>query len=69
MTYYIPTKIHFGNGSLSELERVVKEYNPKNIFLVTGKNFAKKTGLRDKMLNYLKGYEVFVYDNVNPVPK
>ena len=45
MTYYVPTKIHFGNRSLDELGEVVKDYNPKNIFLITGKNFAKKTGL------------------------
>ena len=69
MIYYIPTKIHFGNGSLSQLESVVKEYNPKNIFLVTGRNFVKKTGLQNRILQDLRDYEVFVYDRVNPIPK
>src|SRR3989344_3796956 len=69
MIYYVPTKIHFGNGSLNELESVVKECNPKNIFLITGKNFAKKTRLQDKILQDLRNYDIFVYDKVNPIPK
>ncbi len=69
MTYYVPTKIHFGNSSLNELENIVKNYNPERIFLITGKNFVKKTSLQDRVLNMLRNYKIFIYEKVNPVPR
>jgi len=65
----MPTKIHFGNKSFEKLESIVKEYDLASIFLITGKNFTKKTKLYERTLNLLKNYNVFVYDRVNPVPK
>ena len=69
MIYYVPTKIFFGDKSLNELEGLVKEHSPKRIFLITGKNFVKKSGLQDKILNLLSNHKVFIYNKVNPTPK
>ena len=70
MIYYVPTKIHFGNESfLDNLNSIVKSYNPKKIFLITGRNFVKRTGLLDIILKSLNSYEILTYDNVNPSPK
>ena len=70
MTYYIPTKIHFGEGKvLNELESIVKSYNLKNIFLVSGRSFVRKTGLLDKILEKLNNYNIITYDKVSPSPK
>jgi alcohol dehydrogenase len=67
--YHIPTKIHFGNKALNELEEIVNKKNPHQILLITGKNFVKKSGLQDRVLDLLKNFHVIVYDKVNPVPK
>ena len=69
MIYYIPTKIYFENKSLNYLKEIVKNYNPRNIFLISGKNFIKNSGILDKILNDLKEYKVLVYNKINPVPK
>src|SRR3989344_9008123 len=70
MIYYVPTKIHFGNENfLDNLDSIPKSYNPKKIFLITGRNFVKKTGLLDIILKNLNNYEVLTYDDVNPSPK
>ncbi|MEK6932727.1 MAG: iron-containing alcohol dehydrogenase [Nanoarchaeota archaeon] len=69
MIYYVPTKIYFGNGSLNKLNEIVSEINPKNIFLMTGKNSLKKTDSYDLLLNSLKDYRLTLYDEVSPNPK
>ncbi len=69
MKYYMPTEIYFGNGNLNKTQEIVKENNPENILLITGKNFAKKAGLQEKLSSNLKDYQVNIYDKVNPIPK
>ena len=70
MIYYVPTKIYLSKGEvLNNLKTIIKDYNPEKIFLITGKNFAKQTGLLDKVLNELYNYNVLTYNNVNPSPQ
>ena len=70
MIYYVPTKIHFGNEDfIDNLNSIVKSYLPKKIFLITGRNFVKRTGLSDIILKTLNNYEVLTYNSVNPSPQ
>jgi alcohol dehydrogenase class IV len=66
--FYMPTRIRFGWGRLKEIRQVVEELNGKRIFLVTGKRFAKTSGVLDKLSEYLKGLilEVFAEVEENP---
>jgi alcohol dehydrogenase class IV len=65
---YMPTRIRFGWGSFHEIRQVVDELKGKRIFLVTGRNFAKKYGLLDKLSNYLKGLNLVVFAEVEENP-
>ncbi len=59
-----PQKIIFGLRKLNELKNI---YIPgKRGLLITGKNFALKTGLIDKILNLLNDKNIFVFDDVEP---
>ncbi len=66
--FYMPTRIRFGWGRFKEIREVVDELKGKRIFLVTGKQFVKATGVLDKLSNYLKGLviEVFAEAEENP---
>jgi alcohol dehydrogenase class IV len=66
--FYMPTRIRFGWGSFHEIRQVVDELKGKRIFLVTGRNFAKKYGLLDKLSNYLKGLNLVVFAEVEENP-
>ena len=46
--FYMPTQIRFGWGRFKEIRQVVDELNGKRVFLVTGKQFAKKHGMLGK---------------------
>ena len=66
--FYMPTRIRFGWGRFREIRQVVDELNGKRIFLVTGKQFAKKYGMLDKLSDYLKelALEIFAEIEENP---
>jgi len=66
--FYMPTRIRFGWGRFQEIHQVVDELKGKRIFLVTGKKFAKTSGVLDKLSEYLKGLilEVFAEVEENP---
>ena len=66
--FYMPTRIRFGWGRFKEIPQVVEELNGKRILLVTGKRFAKTSGVLDKLSEYLKGFilEVFAEVEENP---
>ncbi len=59
-----PEKIIFGNGKLNELKNI--SIYGKNGLLITGKNFALKTGLIDRIINLLNDKNIFVFNNVEP---
>lgn len=59
-----PRKIIFGNGKIYELKNIDIPY--KKGMLVTGKNFAKKTGLIEKIKSLLPDKELIIFSNVEP---
>jgi len=69
-SYYIPTRIIFGCGKLSELKTT--PYLPgKKALVVIGESGAmKKHGYLDRVIKYLKenGVESVVYDKIKPNP-
>ncbi len=66
--FYMPGRVISGPGVLSELDRVADL--GKNPFLVTGKNFARRTGLLDAARKILTqaGTKPVVFDKVEPEP-
>jgi len=66
--FYMPTRIRFGWGSFQEIRQIVDELKGKRIFLVTGRNFAKKYSLLDKLSNYLKGLTLVVFAEIEENP-
>jgi len=69
-SYYMPTRIIFGCGKLSELKTT--PYLPgKKALVVIGESGAmKKYGYLDRVIKYLKdnGVESVVYDKIKPNP-
>jgi alcohol dehydrogenase YqhD (iron-dependent ADH family) len=67
--YCNPTTLHFGKNSLDGLNAVLRNYG-KKILLVYGKGSIKKTGLYDRVTDYLKELhaEVFEYEGIRPNP-
>lgn len=70
ITFYLPTKLIFGSGSVAELGAEAKKLG-KRAMLVTGLQSARKTGLLAKVTRDLEnnGLEVFVFDKVMPNPR
>lgn len=70
ITFYLPTKLILGSGSVAELGAEAKKLG-KRAMLVTGLQSARKTGLLAKVTRDLKnnGLEVFVFDKVMPNPR
>lgn len=68
-TLQIPTRIHFGKGTISKLEEL-KDYG-KKVLLVYGGGSIKKNGIYDKALSILKnvGLEVLELSGVEPNPR
>jgi alcohol dehydrogenase len=66
--FYMPTRIRFGWGRFQEIRQIVDELKGKRIFLVTGKNLAKKYGVLDKLSDYMKGLTLVVFAEVEENP-
>jgi len=66
--FYMPTKIRFGWGKFQEIRQVVDELKGKKIFLVTGRHFAKKHGILDKLSDFLKGLTLVMFAEVEENP-
>ncbi|MGQ9515126.1 MAG: iron-containing alcohol dehydrogenase family protein [Thermoproteota archaeon] len=68
-TFQLLTKIIFGRGSLSKLGEEASKFG-KRCLVVSGRNFAKKSGYLSAIEENLKKYdlETFVFDNVEPNP-
>jgi alcohol dehydrogenase len=66
--FYMPTRIRFGWGRFKEIPQVVEELNGKRILLVTGRRFAKTSGVLDKLSEYLKGLILEVFEEVEENP-
>ena len=68
-TFQNTTKIYFGRNQINHLPEEIRKVS-KNVLLVYGGNFLKKTGLYDKVINVLHpaGITTFDLDSVEPNP-
>lgn len=66
--YCTPTRLIFGDGVIKDLPEVMSHYG-KKILLTYGGGSIKKIGLYDKVLELLKGYEIYELPNIMPNPK
>ena len=66
--YRTPTRLIFGEGVIKDLPEVMSHYG-KKILLTYGGGSIKKIGLYDKVLELLKGYEIYELANIMPNPK
>lgn len=66
--YCTPTRLIFGEGVIKDLPEVMSHYG-KKILLNYGGGSIKKIGLYDKVLELLKGYEIYELPNIMPNPK
>lgn len=66
--YCTPTRLIFGEGVIKDLPEVMSHYG-KKILLTYGGGSIKKIGLYDKVLEFLKGYEIYELPNIMPNPK
>ena len=68
--YHMPTKLHFGSGTINKVGKIAKNYGKKAI-IVTGKSSSKKIGALDKVIDSLKeeGIESIVFNKIEPNPR
>lgn len=66
--YMTPTRLIFGEGSISKLEEVMKPLG-KRILLTYGGGSIKKLGLYDKVKEILKDFEIYELGGIQPNPK
>lgn len=68
-TFYTPTKIYFGKGMISKLQKA-RDYGDK-VLLVYGKSSIKKTGIFDQVMAQLDavGIKVTELAGVDPNPR
>ena len=69
-SYYMPTRIIFGCGKLSELETTPYLPGKKALVVIGASGAMKKHGYLDRVTKYLKsnGVETVVYDRIQPNP-
>jgi alcohol dehydrogenase len=67
MRFHLPTKIHFGSGSLSLLKGIIEEeLKAKRLLLVTDRGIVR-SGIAEKVLSEFPRIDIF--DQVEPNPK
>ena len=66
--YQTPTRLIFGKGVVEKLPSVMAQFG-KKILLTYGGGSIKKTGLYQKVLELLKGYEIIELSGIQPNPK
>lgn len=52
--YETPTKVYFGKGEEKKVGKIISEFGAKKVLIHYGGNFAKKSGLLDRVKEYLK---------------
>lgn len=67
--HYMPVKLVFGRGRISEAGKIIAEYGSKAM-IVTGQSSSKKSGLMDKVTAGLERERVasIMFDHVNENP-
>lgn len=67
-SFHIPTKVVFGVGCLERIADFAESFKPHRIMLVTGRKSMKELGVTDRIVGFLKNYQVVVYDKVEQNP-
>lgn len=65
--FNLPTRIIFGWGSLNKLPGILRDLD-KKVLLITGRHFAKRSGLLKRIKTLLKGFDLEIFANVEPEP-
>lgn len=67
--FYLPTRIIFGTGTLSQLGKEAKKFGT-SIFLVTGRKALRESGTLEKVEKIFaeEGLGYYLYDRVSPEP-
>ncbi|MBR4910683.1 MAG: iron-containing alcohol dehydrogenase, partial [Clostridia bacterium] len=66
--YHTPTKMYFGKGCIKDLPEVMGNFG-KNVLLTYGGGSIKKTGLYDKVMELLAGFNIVELSGIEPNPK
>jgi len=66
--YQLPTRIRFGWGRLAEIGQAVGQLGGRKVFLVTGRRSARASGLLDRLRDFLKDFDLEVFDRVEENP-
>jgi len=61
-------KEYFGFESIKNLKNILKQEDPKKIFLVTGKKSYEKSGAKNSIVKYLQNYDFVHFDNFSSIP-
>ena len=66
----IPTKLYFGEGQISHLDELLRQFGT-NVLLTYGGGSIKKNGLYDTITDILKkgGYKVTELSGIEPNPR
>ena len=56
--YYTPTKVFFGKDEERKVGKIIKEYNPNKVLIHYGKSSVIKSGLLDRIKEYLNNEEI-----------
>ena len=64
-----PTRILFGKNQLFRLPELLRSFEVQKIMIVYGGGSVKQLGLLDKLLNELKGFDVFEFGGVEANPE
>lgn len=67
-TYYVPTRIHFGEGAVKHLHDEIVAIG-KNVLLVYGGGSIKRTGVYDAVMEQLSDCNVLELSGVEPNPR
>ena len=58
----------FGYGSIEKLKDILNKYDPKNIFLISGKKSFKLSGAEEKILSIIKNYNYTHFNSFSSNP-
>ena len=60
-------KTYLGHNSLDNISQILAKHKPKKIMLITGKKSFDDSGANQKLMPYLKDYEVILPQENIPI--
>lgn len=69
--YNIPTRIYFGKDQVHQIGEAVKEFGGSRVLITYGSKRIKNIGLFDEAVDYLKRYDIKVFElgGIEPNPR